>query len=28
VVRYFLPFAVIVALLLWSQRKEVWDAAR
>ncbi|MDI5980531.1 branched-chain amino acid ABC transporter permease [Amycolatopsis magusensis] len=28
VVRYFLPFGVIVALLLWSQRKEVWDAAR
>ncbi|WP_018682935.1 branched-chain amino acid ABC transporter permease [Actinokineospora enzanensis] len=28
VVRYFLPFLVIVGLLLWSQRKEVWDAAR
>lgn len=28
VIRYFLPFAVIVALLLWTQRKEVWDAAR
>ncbi|QWF85362.1 branched-chain amino acid ABC transporter permease [Amycolatopsis sp. CA-230715] len=28
VIRYFLPFGVIVALLLWTQRKEVWDAAR
>ncbi|GAA2966456.1 branched-chain amino acid ABC transporter permease [Actinokineospora diospyrosa] len=28
VVRYFLPFLVIVGLLLWSQRKEVWDVAR
>ena len=28
VLRYFLPFLVIVALLLWTQRKEVWDAAR
>ena len=28
VFRYFLPFLVIVALLLWTQRKEVWDAAR
>ncbi|AHH99358.1 branched-chain amino acid ABC transporter permease [Kutzneria albida] len=27
-VRYFLPLLFIVALLLWSQRKEVWDAAR
>ncbi|MBM7776134.1 branched-chain amino acid transport system permease protein [Actinokineospora baliensis] len=28
VVRYFLPFLVVVGLLLWSQRKEVWDVAR
>ncbi|GLZ39340.1 branched-chain amino acid ABC transporter permease [Actinokineospora sp. NBRC 105648] len=28
VARYFLPFLVIVGLLLWSQRKEVWDVAR
>lgn len=28
VARYFLPFLVIAGLLLWSQRKEVWDAAR
>ena len=28
VVRNFLPFLFIVILLLWSQRKEVWDAAR
>ena len=28
VLRYFLPFLVIVGLLLWMQRKEVWDAAR
>ncbi|QAY58888.1 branched-chain amino acid ABC transporter permease [Microbacterium protaetiae] len=27
-VRNFLPFLFIVVLLLWSQRKEVWDAAR
>ncbi|VXB19647.1 Amino acid/amide ABC transporter membrane protein 1, HAAT family [Microbacterium sp. 8M] len=27
-VRNFLPFLFIVILLLWSQRKEVWDAAR
>jgi branched-chain amino acid transport system permease protein len=26
--RYFLPFLVIVGLLLWLQRKEVWDVAR
>ena len=26
--RYFLPFLVIVGLLLWMQRKEVWDVAR
>lgn len=28
VVRNFLPFLFIVVLLLWTQRKEVWDAAR
>ncbi|MFE0019589.1 branched-chain amino acid ABC transporter permease [Amycolatopsis sp. NPDC059021] len=28
IARYFLPFVVIAGLLLWSQRKEVWDAAR
>lgn len=27
-VRSFVPFLFIVVLLLWSQRKEVWDAAR
>ncbi len=27
-VRNFIPFLFIVVLLLWSQRKEVWDAAR
>lgn len=27
-VRSFLPFLFIVMLLLWGQRKEVWDAAR
>ncbi len=27
-VRNFVPFLFIVVLLLWSQRKEVWDAAR
>ena len=27
-VRNFLPFLFIVVLLLWTQRKEVWDAAR
>lgn len=27
-VREFLPFVFIVVLLLWTQRKEVWDAAR
>lgn len=27
-VRNFIPFLCIVILLLWSQRKEVWDAAR
>ena len=27
-IRNFLPFLFIVALLLWTQRKEVWDAAR
>lgn len=27
-VRDFVPFLFIVILLLWSQRKEVWDAAR
>ncbi|MFC6354719.1 branched-chain amino acid ABC transporter permease [Luethyella okanaganae] len=27
-IRYFLPFLFIVGLLLWLQRKEVWDAAR
>jgi branched-chain amino acid transport system permease protein len=26
--RYFLPFLVIVGLLLWMQRREVWDVAR
>lgn len=26
--RYFLPLLVMVALSLWIQRKEVWDAAR
>ncbi|MFE6995533.1 branched-chain amino acid ABC transporter permease [Microbacterium sp. NPDC057659] len=28
VIRNFFPFLFIVVLLLWSQRKEVWDAAR
>ncbi|MET0780057.1 MAG: branched-chain amino acid ABC transporter permease [Microbacterium sp.] len=28
IVRYFVPFLAIVALLLWMQRREVWDAAR
>ena len=28
VVRNFVPFLAIVGLLVWSQRKEVWDAAR
>lgn len=27
-VRNFLPFLLIVVLLLWTQRKEVWDVAR
>lgn len=27
-IRNFIPFLFIVVLLLWSQRKEVWDAAR
>lgn len=27
-IRNFLPFLFIVVLLLWTQRKEVWDAAR
>lgn len=27
-IRNFLPFLFIVGLLLWMQRKEVWDAAR
>ncbi|MEZ3159337.1 branched-chain amino acid ABC transporter permease [Microbacterium sp. BWT-B31] len=27
-VRNFIPFLFIVVLLLWTQRKEVWDAAR
>lgn len=27
-VRNFIPFLFIVILLLWTQRKEVWDAAR
>jgi branched-chain amino acid transport system permease protein len=27
-VRNFLPFLFIVVLLLWTQRNEVWDAAR
>ena len=27
IVRYFVPFLAIVALLLWMQRREVWDAA-
>ncbi|NUU08323.1 branched-chain amino acid ABC transporter permease [Leifsonia sp. C5G2] len=27
-VRNFLPFLFIVVFLLWTQRKEVWDAAR
>jgi branched-chain amino acid transport system permease protein len=26
--RYFLPFIIIVGVLLWLQRKEVWDVAR
>src|SRR5205814_42331 len=26
--RYFRPFLVIVGLLLWQQRGEVWDVAR
>ncbi len=28
IIRYFVPFLAIVALLLWMQRREVWDAAR
>ncbi|WP_448006078.1 branched-chain amino acid ABC transporter permease [Agromyces bauzanensis] len=28
IVRYFVPFLAIVVLLLWMQRREVWDAAR
>jgi branched-chain amino acid transport system permease protein len=28
IIRNFLPFLFIVVLLLWRQRKEVWDAAR
>lgn len=28
VIRHFVPFLAIVLLLLWMQRKEVWDAAR
>lgn len=28
IIRYFVPFLVIVALLLWMQRREVWDVAR
>ena len=28
IVRNFIPFLFIVVLLLWTQRKEVWDAAR
>lgn len=28
IVRNFIPFAFIVVFLLWTQRKEVWDAAR
>ncbi|WP_163505366.1 branched-chain amino acid ABC transporter permease [Fodinicola acaciae] len=28
IARYFVPFLAIAGLLLWSQRKEVWDAAR
>lgn len=28
IVRYFVPFLAIVALLLWMQRREVWDVAR
>lgn len=28
IIRYFIPFLVIVGLLLWNQRKEVWDAQR
>lgn len=27
-VRNFVPFVFIVVMLLWTQRKEVWDAAR
>ncbi|MDQ4501694.1 branched-chain amino acid ABC transporter permease [Sinomonas sp. ASV322] len=27
-IRNFLPFLFIVVLLLWTQRKEVWDSAR
>ena len=27
-IRNFISFLFIVILLLWSQRKEVWDAAR
>lgn len=26
--KFWIPFAVILVLLLWSQRKEVWDVAR
>jgi branched-chain amino acid transport system permease protein len=26
--RYFLPFLIIVVVLLWTQRREVWDVAR
>ncbi|MGH3260641.1 MAG: branched-chain amino acid ABC transporter permease [Trebonia sp.] len=28
VLRYFVPIVIIVGLLLWLQRKEVWDEAR
>jgi branched-chain amino acid transport system permease protein len=28
VLKFWIPFAVILVLLLWSQRKEVWDVAR
>jgi branched-chain amino acid transport system permease protein len=26
--RAALPFIVVLVILLWSQRREVWDAAR
>jgi branched-chain amino acid transport system permease protein len=28
VLKFWIPFAVILVLLLWSQRREVWDVAR